>query len=142
MAVRAVSAEVQQMLDNTTDSVDLFIAQANLVVNELLLSKGLSDDRLGLIETYLAAHFAVLSKEKGPLRRQRIGEAEEDYHQIYSAGFGATRLGQQAIMFDTSQTLAAQSDLASNPGIRSALFTVVTSKYPYDDRPFATPSVP
>jgi len=127
MAVRALPGDVQKMVDNTHDSVDLYITQANAVVDDQLLSSGLSDKVLALIETYLAAHFATLSTEKGALAEKGIGEAREKYHNIYKGGLSATRFGQQAMMFDSSGKLATISSVAENTAVRKASFTVVGS---------------
>lgn len=131
MAIRATVADVRILLDDSTATVDLFISQANIVVDELLApggSSSLSNERLALIETYIATHFATLVREKGAIQESQIGESKERYHNIYAAGFKATRYGQQAILFDTTGVLAKASDLVDNPGIRSALFTTVTSR--------------
>ena len=129
MAVRAQSAEVQALLEDSAYTVTLFITQANIVVNELLAPGGtsaLSEDRLGLIETYTAAHFATLVREKGGLAQDKMGDAEQRYHNIYKAGFSATRFGQQALFLDTTGKLSAQDISVQKPTL-SALFSCVNT---------------
>ena len=132
MTVRAIETEVQDMLDDSTHtfSVTLFIAQANVVVNELLAPSGssvLSDDRLKLIETYIAAHFATLVRERGGMQEDKLGDALQRYHNIYKAGFSSTRFGQQALFLDTTGKLAAIDAGVQSPNL-PALFETVTSK--------------
>lgn len=125
MALRALPADVQKMVDNTVDSVDLFIIQANAMVDSFLPITTMSAALLALIETSLAAHFALLAFEKGSLAEKTIGEATDKYHNVYKGGLSSTRYGQQVIMLDTSGKLAQLSEMAQNPSTKKALFTVV-----------------
>jgi hypothetical protein len=126
MAVRATEPEVRQLADLPFDaSVALFIAQANLLVDEELAGTSLSANRLALIETYLAAHFAVLAIEKGSLASTEMGDAKDRMHNVYGKGFYATRFGQQAMMFDTTGKLTEIAGKAELPAMRKAEFRVV-----------------
>lgn len=127
---RAVSADVQKLIDNSAADVTLFIDIATNFVDAQLLSYGFSDTTLKYLETFLAAHFAVLALEKGALAEQSIGEAKEKYHNVYKAGLASTRFGQQAITLDTSGTLAEIAAQAEGVPIRKALFSVVSSRSP------------
>lgn len=100
---------------------------ATLLVDEDLatLSPALSDERLRQIELYLAAHFLTLTVEEGPKAAEALGDATERYHNIYAAGLRSTRFGQQAILLDTSGTLAEQATKAENVSKKDAQFTVV-----------------
>lgn len=100
---------------------------ATLLVDEDLatLSPALSDERLRQIELYLAAHFLTLTVEEGPKAAEALGDATERYHNIYAAGLRSTRFGQQAILLDTSGTLAEQAAKAENVSKKDAQFTVV-----------------
>jgi hypothetical protein len=100
---------------------ECIFVSATLVSENL---SGLSEATMRSIELLLAAHFANLSWEKGPLAAVRVGEAQERYHDIYKGGFGATRFGQQAMLLDTSGTLAGMSAAADKP-TRKAEFQVV-----------------
>jgi len=106
--------EVRQIMSSfPLDGGETYLLAASLDVTERLANKGLSDDRLKLIETYLAAHYAVISLEGGGLKSAKRGEAEEEYFSPADTGatdgFGLTRFGQQAIAFDTSGTLSKVS---------------------------------
>ncbi len=101
------TAEVQQIYPSNQD-LSFFIAAADNLITEELANQGLSQNRLKQIELYLTAHFATITLERGGLTRQRIGDAE-DFYQLWTnnkIGFQATRFGQQAILLDTSGTLA------------------------------------
>lgn len=100
-----------------------FIETANLIVTEELADQGLSAARLKQVELYLAAHYAVITLERGGLKSQKINEAEEDYKVIAdkNQGIASTRFGQQAIALDTSGKLG---ELTSS--ILKAEFRVVT----------------
>ena len=113
---RITAVELEQILSVDVDNTDLlpFIEVANLLVNEELASSGLSEDRKTQIELYLAAHFAVITLEKGGLTSKKIGDAEETYQafnarNISVVGLSATRFGQQAILLDSSGKLGALS---------------------------------
>ena len=129
MALRANEEDVQILLEDSAYDCTLFISQANIVVDEFLAPGGvssLSADRLKLIETYVAAHFAALVRERGSLQEDKIGEAQQRYHNTYSAGFNSTRFGQQAMFFDTTGILRTQAAKSEKPGL-SAEFSVVTT---------------
>jgi len=90
-----------------------FVDIADLIITEDLSTSGLSSARLTQIELYLAAHFAVVTYERGGLTSQKLGEGEERYNAPKATdGLSATRFGQQAVMLDTSGTL---SKMASKP---------------------------
>ena len=74
MTLRAQESEVRNLTGVVAATpVTLYITQANLLVNEELLTQGYSEGRLGLIETYLAAHFCILANERGSLASTSIG---------------------------------------------------------------------
>lgn len=115
--------------------VDLtpYIEVADTIVTEELGSRGLSASRLKQIELYLAAHFAIVTLERGGLQQQRIGfqGPEDTYKQIQnkSEGFLSTRYGQQAVALDTSGRLGAMSKSAIK-----AQFKVAHSPKSWDER--------
>ncbi|MGD9727683.1 MAG: hypothetical protein AB7L09_21630 [Nitrospira sp.] len=126
MAARATPEDVNTLMGTTGVDYTLFINTANSVVNSNLigLDPPYTEDQLKLIETYLAAHFATLTTERGGIRRQQIGESSESYQTISEKyiGFLTTRFGQQAVALDTSGTLA---ELAQSGTTRKAEFRVV-----------------
>lgn len=118
---RVTVAQVQEIYPTSKDLTP-FIETAHLLVNEELASSGMTNDRMAMVEKYLAAHFAIISLEKGGITRQKIGESE-DYYQTWqnsSVGLMASRFGQQAAMLDSSGTLASAAS-----GKLKAQFTVV-----------------
>lgn len=124
MSYTVTPADVNVIYPNTADTalIQACIDGAHLIVTEDLSSSGMSDARLKLVETYLAAHLAVISIEKGGITRRKIGESE-DYYQLWTntaVGLMSTRFGQQAAMYDTSGKLAAAAN-----GKQKAQFTVV-----------------
>lgn len=107
---RATDADINILMDSVSIGYAAFIATANLIVNEDLAGSGFTEARLTQIEMYLAAHFAVLAKEKGGLVRTVAGESSETYHDPNSRfmGYTSTRFGQHAIALDTTGVLASQ----------------------------------
>lgn len=128
MTARIQSEDLRKIIPSDAlaagEDLSSYIQSAHLFVKEELISTGLSEDRLTQIELYLAAHFAIITLEKGGLTRQKIGESE-DFFQGWtntSVGLNATRYGQQAVMLDTSGNLAALAR-----GTLRAKFSVIGS---------------
>jgi len=117
---------------NTIDA-SAAIETANVLVDANLLAKGLTEVVLRQIELLLASHFLVLTVEKGALAAETLGQGTDRLHNIYAAGLKATRFGQQAILLDTTGTLALITDRAENPNRRSAQFTVIGDPPPSID---------
>jgi hypothetical protein len=84
------------------------IEPASLLVGEDLADTGQSDNRLTLIERYLAGHN-ILSSGIDDLR-QTSRESTDRESKTYAGEFGealrSTTLGQKAISYDKSGTLA------------------------------------
>jgi hypothetical protein len=78
---------------------------ANVLVNETLDLPLFSDDRLRLIEKYLAAHLWVIAKEKGGLTSEKALDATNTYQKYSGTGLSATRFGQQVMVFDFTGAL-------------------------------------
>jgi len=96
---------VQTVPDST---LQIYSDMATVIVTEDLAGKGLTDDRLDAIELNLAAHFAIISLERGGLIRQKVGASEEEYAPVNGKNSLSTTLfGQQAAALDTSGALAA-----------------------------------
>ncbi|ELZ35371.1 hypothetical protein [Halorubrum tebenquichense] len=95
-----------QLSDGQIETVGL--DPAALVVTEDLADTGQSDDRLALIERYLAGHN-ILSSGIDDLR-QTTRESTDRESKTYAGDFGealrSTTLGQKAISMDESGTLA------------------------------------
>ena len=124
MAERVIDEEVRKVLGDVNYDTQMGIETAHILVDEQLLGKGLSAPMLRQIELYLAAHFASIMYTDGTLATQEVGEARERYHNIYKQGLQSTRYGQQAILLDTTGTLADLSAATESPRLR-AEFQVV-----------------
>lgn len=89
------------------DGVDLapFILSANELVTELCTGSNYSDDRLELIERWLAAHFYAVFDPRTKL--EQAAGLMEQFEGRADMGLRFTRYGQQAMMLDTAGNLAA-----------------------------------
>ena len=87
-------------------NLDPHIDTAALLVSEHLEDRGLSEERLRLIEANLAAHFTALSEERGALLTSKVGESSDTVANTFGEGLKMTRFGQTAMMLDTSGVLA------------------------------------
>jgi hypothetical protein len=98
------------------------ITPAALLVDEDLADTGQSDDRLELIERYLAGHM-ILSSGIDDLR-QTTSERTDREQKSYTGEFGealrSTTLGQKAITFDTSGKLADMAKPTASIGVPDA----------------------
>lgn len=104
-------AEVKEIYPTTSDTTP-YITIADLIVTENLSASGLSAARLKEIERLLAAHFAVISLERGGISTEKVGESSESYFRgsnINMMGLRSTRFGQQAMVLDTSGVLSKMS---------------------------------
>ncbi len=120
---RVSAAEVKVLIDTDRDPIP-FIDIATLMVDEDLatLTPVMSDDRLLQIELYLAGHFLAITEERGGLAGSETGESKETYFVKSDQGLNLTRFGQQAILLDTTGTLAA---IAKSGSAKKARFTVI-----------------
>lgn len=124
---RVTEAELREVVLDAVNAVANFIADAHVIVDDLLTGKGLTEAKLKLIEKYLAAHLYTLSQEHGGLVREKIGEAEQQFASPGSGtGLRSTRFGAMALTLDPTGTLEA--NLVG--GSKKALFRVVS---PADD---------
>ena len=85
------------------------IVTANIYVTEHLGTSGLSDAILGRIELYLAAHYVALTEEGGALTRDKLGDADTSFANIYDQGLKSTRFGQSALALDSTGILVGVS---------------------------------
>lgn len=106
--MRATTDSVTAIYPTTAD-LNVFIEMANLLVDEELASSGLSERRLKLIESNLAAHFALLAAG-GQIVFQAKGESRESYAGKYGEGLKSTRYGQAAISLDSTGSLSVLAD--------------------------------
>lgn len=112
MSARVTADEVREIVETsiTDDALATnHITTANLIVDEHLATSGLSDDMLKRIELYLAAHYVALTEERGGLTRNKLGDGDESYANVYEAGYHSTRFGQTALSLDSTGLLVAAS---------------------------------
>ena len=107
---RVTATTVKEIVQSSlTDDVinTNHIVTANIFVDEYLEGQtDLSDSMLTQIELYLAAHYVSLTEEGGALTRDKLGDADTSFANIYSQGLGSTRFGQSALALDVTGTLA------------------------------------
>jgi len=102
---RVTDADVKQILD-TDVSTTPFILSANLLVDQWLLDKGLSEALLTEIERWVAAHLTCMLDPRES--QKRMGDQAVSFDQgTLTEGLGWTRYGQQAMLLDSSGTLTA-----------------------------------
>lgn len=109
--VIAVMGDVNKIKDPTTTGLLPFIVMANQSTTEFCASavtddgRPYGDDRLALIETWLAAHYATLAIQRQALS-ETAGEVSETFEGALkgdlNAGFLGTRFGAAAISMDTA----------------------------------------
>lgn len=107
----------------TDDDVQIYATHGQLVVTEYLAGSTLSTAIQNQIALLLSAHFAVITREYGGLRRAKKGESEEQYQPIASdkVGFLTTRFGQQACALDTTGLLTSMSQQWNSAAIIEAI---------------------
>lgn len=109
MAARVEATQVKELIVTSKDDAVIdtnFIETAHHLVDTHLSGKGLSEGTLTQIELYLAAHFLAIAEEQGAIMRDAYGDASTLWADVYGKGLHMTRFGQQAMLFDTSGTLA------------------------------------
>lgn len=100
MELEADGYSVSSLSNQQVETVGL--QPASTKVDEELTGKGMSSDRLALIERYLAGHYILASG----VREFHQGEKSGDYNR---SDLGSTALGQKAIEWDESNTLGRDS---------------------------------
>lgn len=109
MAFRTSKANVAEIIeiDDSYSSIDAFILPANELVTEACSGEGFSDARLELIERWLTAHFYAMREQLS--EAEGAGSVRATYQGKTGMVLAATTYGQQAMMLDTSGSLAKLS---------------------------------
>ena len=118
---RINAAQVREIISTSLPDgqINAFINTAHRLVDERLGNAGLSAGMLSEIELWLAAHFLSM---RDPRKKQvKVGEAQVTFQGESGQGLAATSYGQQAMLLDTSGTLAAM-------GLRKATFQASASE--------------
>jgi len=108
---RVTIPEVRNILTRSGLSDMAIFAQienANILVDSIVKPNLSSETLLKRIELFITAHFAVIDEERGTLVSESWDGTSDRYIgvEVGAAGLNATRYGKQAIMFDSSGTLA------------------------------------
>lgn len=88
-------------------SLDPFILAASALVEEIAVKSGHDEERLTLIETWLAAHFYTVRDPRSVA--ERAGPVGANYQSAVDLGLATSHYGQMAMTLDTSGLLAAMS---------------------------------
>lgn len=109
MANRVNSAEVKELVA-TDETIDAQITAANVLVTEKLGAQtSMTTAHLKEIERWVAAHFVACSIER-QTTKEEIGQTKAEFvgSQFGAGGLGwnLTTYGQQAVLLDTTGTLA------------------------------------
>lgn len=90
--------------------LDPFIDMANEMVTECctLQGQGYSDNRLTMIETWLAAHYYALRDPR--VFSEKAGSVAQSFQATLALGLNNTTYGQQAMRIDTAGGLAAKEN--------------------------------
>jgi hypothetical protein len=111
--VAVVIADVLAMIPeyDVTKDYSWALSDANALMSAAFAANpSIPTAQQDLVIKYLAAHFVLLEVERGGLVRNRVGDADVSYTGDRAVtGFMLTRYGQQAVMFDTTRTLAKLS---------------------------------
>lgn len=112
MANRVTPEDVKEIISTETADISSFILAANSIVeNKLATSSGLDDATLKEIERWLSAHFLAMLEDNARVVERETGESRDRYGEntrgVLGPGLNLTRYGQQAIVLDTSGTLAS-----------------------------------
>jgi hypothetical protein len=123
MSALVTTDEVRAIYQTTRTDLSVFINMAHGLVDELLMSCNLSDDRLKAIELWLSAHFASVGDGNADIVEESAGNTRTRWsdpggNQATSEGLNMTIYGRQALALDTCGVL-------SGIGRRHARFTVV-----------------
>lgn len=101
MAVRVDSAEVKVVIDTSLTDLTAFILVASQQVDRI---SGLTAAVLKEIERWLAAHFVAIRDKR--TSKDNVGDSSHTYEGKTGMGLQFTRYGQQALLLDTTGTLA------------------------------------
>lgn len=121
---KVTDRDVKAIIDTDRDTTP-FVEIAQLIVDELLATSGLSVNRQNAVCRYLAAHFCWISMTNG-LVMQVMGGSKEVYKTFAdkSSALGSSRYGETAMALDTTGKLNASM---GNSTLK-ALFNVIPSR--------------
>ncbi len=100
---RITTSQVKTIVGTELEDLSSFVSTAELIIDEQLKGKGMSDARLQQITLYLAAHFVAMTDRQAD--SEKFGDASITYNGTTGMGLRGSVHGQQAIALDTSKTL-------------------------------------
>ena len=105
MAARTTTAKVKIVIDTELTDCAAFIAIATLQVDAIAALGILSTDILEQIETWLSAHYVAIRDRQAS--SVKVLDSAHTYDGKTGMGLQATLWGQQALLMDTTGTLAS-----------------------------------
>lgn len=96
--------------DAPKDEIETHIMSAHIYLYHALDGRGIADELMKLIETYIAAHFAVLSYPA--IESEALASLRTKYFGKVDLGLNATRYGQMAMQLDPTGLLGTDKKQA------------------------------
>lgn len=123
------SAEEIAKVIEVDEAIDLapFIEIANELVEECCGDAEYTEDRLRIIETWLAAHFYAIRDPR--LSSEGAGPISSSFQSRVDLGFDVTHYGQQAMRVDTAGGLAALNATTAKPNTSAKKTVKVTATW-------------
>ena len=100
---RVTGGQVKVVIDTELEDLTPFIGTANLMIDEQLVGKGMTDARLDKIALYLSAHFVTMRERQ--LKSENFGDSSETYQGDTGMNLQSSLYGQTALSLDTTGTL-------------------------------------
>ncbi len=111
--MRTTDEAVGGIIDvDSGDDLTPFILSANELVTEICVPAGYTEQRLELIERWLAAHFYAIFNQSNAIQSEKTGPVSASYMSNIGRVLQYTRWGQQVLALDTKGGLAALSKSA------------------------------
>lgn len=102
--MRTTESNVAAIIEvDVTISLVPFMTVANALVTELCLDSGYDDERLELIERWLAAHFYT-NRDPRPVS-EAAGPVSTTYQSAVALNLNTSHYGQTAMLLDTAGSL-------------------------------------
>lgn len=107
---RVTESDVKAIVPTTLseEQVTPYLCTAHTLIDSILGSAGYSESELGMIETWLAAHFVAVRDPA--VKSETIGDASATYHGQSGMGLEFTPYGQQVLMLEYKGTFAELSN--------------------------------
>jgi len=107
MAARVQSADVKVIIDTDLNDLSAFITAASVQVDVIAALGILTTASLKEIERWLSAHYVAIRDRQ--VSKVTMLDTSHTYDGKTGTGLGSTLWGQQALLMDTTGTLASGS---------------------------------